>query len=133
MSTQPPQVVKVGNALDLDGYPVSPAWAVGDRVETAGVIAVDPRSGEVVPGDVAAQTAQAIDNLASVLEAAGCALDEVVWVDVVLADAQRDFAAFNDVYAERFRSPYPARRTVGAQLALPELLVEIRAVAVRRG
>jgi 2-iminobutanoate/2-iminopropanoate deaminase len=121
--------IVIGNALDLLGYPIRPAVVDCDRVYTAGVIPMDPTTGELVKGDVGVQTAQAIDNLATILEVAGSSLDDVLVVDIVLADVSRDFSGFNAVYAERFAAPYPARRTIGAHLALPGLLIEIQAVA----
>ena len=124
--------ITVGNALDLPAYPVSAAVRAGELVYTAGLIAVDGETGEIVAGDVAMQTNRVLDNLEAVLAAAGCELGDLVFVDVVLRDVERDFAAFNAVYAQRILEP-PARRTIGAQLALPELLVEINAVAVRLG
>jgi 2-iminobutanoate/2-iminopropanoate deaminase len=122
--------VRVGNALDLEGYPIAPATRCGDRVETAGVIAIDPNSGELVVGEVAEQTRVTLDNLTQILHAAGCTLADIMFVDVVLADVRRDFAEFNAVYTDWIGSLLPARRTVGGELALDGLLVEIRAVAI---
>lgn len=124
--------IKVGNALDMPGYPLSAAAATGDLLFTAGLIAVDPVTGLVSDGDITAQTHQVLDNLASVLAAAGAGLGDLLFVDVILRDVERDFAAYNAVYAQRMADP-PPRRTFGAQLALPALLVEISAVAVRPG
>lgn len=122
----------VGNALDLPEYPISPVAIHGDLVITAGVIPIDPATGNLVEGDAGIQAAQAIDNLAAILAAAGAGLADVLMVDVVLADAERDFADFNAVYEKWFSAPYPARRTIGARLAMPGLLVEIQAMS-RRG
>ena len=123
--------IRVGNALDLPGYPVTAAVASGQLLFTAGVIALDPHSGDLIPGDVAAQTQQVLDNLEAVLVAGGSSLGDLLFVDVLLRDVERDFAAFNAVYSARLPDP-PARRTYGVVLALPELLVEISAVALRR-
>ena len=87
-------------------------------------------SGVFTGGDVAAQTRQALANLAEVLAAAGSGLQKVVKTTVFLTD-MRDFAAMNQVYGERFGGHRPARATV-AVAALPKgALVEIEAIAVR--
>ena len=125
-------VVSVGNALDFPGFPLSPAVVDGDRVFTAGLIPIDPASGDLVGSDIDSQAAQVIDNLEVVLAAAGSDLDHVLHVDIQLAELDRDFAAFNQVYAARFTEPYPARRTIGARLAMAGLLIEMQAIAVRR-
>ena len=124
--------IVVGNALDLPGYPISAAVATDGLVHTAGLIAIDPVTGAVVEGDVTVQTNQVLDNLEAVLAASGVGLADLVFVDVVLSEVERDFAAFNAAYSARVLDA-PARRTVGARLALPGLLVEINAVATRNG
>lgn len=122
--------VRTGDALDLPDYPISPAIRVGDRVETAGILPIDPVTGELASADVTTQTRLALDNLVRVLEAAGSSWDDVLLLDVVLADADRDFAAFAATYGDWVGSHHPARRTIGAVLALPGLLIEVRASAV---
>jgi reactive intermediate/imine deaminase len=85
------------------------------------------RAGRLVAGGIAAQTRQALENLMACLAAAGCTMDDVVKVTAFLVDLE-DFAGYNEVYADFFTEPYPARTTVG--VALPGgLLVEIEAVA----
>ena len=127
------EIVTVGGALDLPGYPISPAVRIGDRVETAGVIPIDPRSGELLTAGIAEQAALCIDNLERILRAAGSGLDQMAFVDVVLADPGRDFEGFNTVYRSRIPEPFPARRTIGGHLALPGLLIEMRATAACEG
>ena len=106
--------------------PYSPVVISGDHVFTAGQIGFDG-TGELVPGGVAEQTQQALENVRSCLRAAGCELADVVKVTTFLADLG-EFAAYNDVYREHFDEPYPARTTV--QAGLPAgILVEIEAVA----
>lgn len=111
--------------------PYSQAIVAGDLIFCAGQIAIDPATGELVGGEIKRQTAQVIDNLAAVLEAAGSGLDRVVKCTVFLADFA-EFAAMNEVYGQRFGQHRPARSTVGTS-ALPRgARVEIECVAVRR-
>ena len=108
--------------------PYSPVVVAGDLVFTAGQVAMD-LSGAVVDGGVAEQTDQVLRNVAACLAAAGCGMGDVVKTTVFLADLA-DFPGFNEVYAQHFSRPYPARSTVQVGLA-PGLLVEIEAVARR--
>lgn len=111
--------------------PYSQAIVSGDLVFTAGQIGLDPATGEIVGGEIKLQTARVLDNLAAVLEAAGSGLDRVVKCTVFLADFA-EFAAMNEVYAQRFGQHRPARSTVGTS-ALPRgARVEIECIAVRR-
>jgi 2-iminobutanoate/2-iminopropanoate deaminase len=111
--------------------PYSQAVVTGDLVFTAGQVALDPTTTELVGGDVQAQTERVLQNLDAVLAASGSALDRVVKTTVFLAD-MADFAAMNEVYARRFGSHKPARTTV-AVAALPKgARVEIDVVAERR-
>ena len=108
--------------------PYSQAIRIGDFVFTAGQVALDPASGEIVGGDVAAQTEQVISNLRAVLAAAGTDLARVIKTTVFLK-SMGDFAAMNAVYARHFPEPFPARSTVEVG-ALPKGgLVEIECVA----
>ena len=108
--------------------PYSPVVVSGDLVYTAGQVGFDEQ-GDVVPGGIEAQTRRALENLTACLRAGRCGLEDVLKVNVYLADLAT-FEGFNGVYREFFQEPYPARTTVGA--ALPgELLVEIEAVARR--
>lgn len=108
--------------------PFSPGVRVGELVFLSGQVGSDPVTGALVDGGVAAQTEQAIRNVATVLEAAGRTLDDVVRVGVYLAD-MGNFDAMNEVYARHFARPYPARTTIGV-LALPlGAAVEIDLVA----
>lgn len=111
--------------------PYSQAVRVGDTLWLAGQVGLDPATGALVEGGVAAQTARALANVGALLEAAGMGFGDVVEVQVFLAD-MGDFAAMNAVYAATFTAPAPARTTVGV-VALPlGAAVEIRAVAVAR-
>jgi 2-iminobutanoate/2-iminopropanoate deaminase len=97
--------------------PFSPAVRAGELMFLSGQVGSDPVTGELVDGGVAAQTEQAIRNVAIALDAAGRTLDDVVRVGVYLTD-MANFAAMNEVYARHFRQPYPARTTIGVA-ALP--------------
>ncbi len=107
--------------------PYSHAVQAGDLVYLSGQTPIDPATGKLVAGGIAAQTEQCFKNLAAVLKAAGLTLDDVAKVNVFLADIA-DFAAMNAVYKQKFSAPYPARSTVGAAL-LPGVLVEIEMIA----
>lgn len=109
--------------------PYSQAVVHAGIVYTAGQIALDPRTMQLVGGDVAAQTERVFENLRAVLDAAGASLASVVKTTVFLAD-MNDFAAMNEVYARFFGDHRPARSTVQAA-ALPKgAAVEIEAIAV---
>jgi 2-iminobutanoate/2-iminopropanoate deaminase len=108
--------------------PYSQAVVSGGFVFTAGQIALDPESMEVVPGDVAHQTEQVMKNLAAILKAAGCDLSRVVKTTVFLAH-MKDFAAMNEVYAKHFGEHRPARSTVAVKALPRNTLVEIEAIA----
>jgi 2-iminobutanoate/2-iminopropanoate deaminase len=108
--------------------PYSQAVVSGGFVFTAGQIALDPETMEVVPGDVAHQTEQVMKNLAAILKAAGCDLSRVVKTTVFLAH-MKDFAAMNEVYAKHFGEHRPARSTVAVKALPRNTLVEIEAIA----
>jgi 2-iminobutanoate/2-iminopropanoate deaminase len=108
--------------------PYSQAVAANGFLFTAGQIALDPTTGQVVPGDVTAQTERVLANLAAVLEAAGTSWASVVRTTVYLHD-MNDFPAVNQVYTRVLGTARPARSTVQVA-ALPRgVLVEIDAIA----
>lgn len=108
--------------------PYSHAVRAGQVVYLSGQTPLDPTTGKLVEGDVVAQTKRVFGNLSAVLSAAGLTFDNVVKVNVYLTDLA-DFAAMNEVYAEVFSEPYPARTTV-AVAGLPlEAQVEIELIA----
>jgi 2-iminobutanoate/2-iminopropanoate deaminase len=102
---------------------VADGWAF-----CSGQIPIDPVTGELVKGDIAAQTDQVLKNLAAVLEAAGGSLDRVVKTTVFLAD-MGDFAGMNEVYARHFGDHRPARAAVAVRTLPKNVDVEIEAVA----
>ena len=97
-------------------------------VYTAGQVGLDPKTGEMVPGGVAEQTAQVMKNLAAVLAGAGLTLADIVKTTVYLADMQ-EFQAMNEVYGRHFPEAPPARTTIAAAGLPRGARVEIEAVA----
>ena len=108
--------------------PYSQAVIHGGLIYTAGQIALDPATMEIVKGGIAEQTERVLDNLQAVLEAAGADFAGVLKTTVFLRD-MGDFAAMNEVYARRFGSHRPARSTVAAAGLPRNVLVEIEVVA----
>lgn len=110
--------------------PLSGAVRVGNLLFVSGQVGFKPGTQEIVPGGVAAQTRQALENIRALLEKAGTSIDKVIKTTVFLTNVQRDFGTMNQVYAEFFGSHRPARSTVGVSLARPGLEVEIECVAL---
>ena len=101
----------------------------GNLLFCSGQTPIDPATGKVVDGDVSVQARRVLDNLAAVLEAAGCTFAQVAKTTIFLID-MNDFAAVNAVYKERIGESAPARSTV-AVAALPMgARVEIEVIAV---
>jgi 2-iminobutanoate/2-iminopropanoate deaminase len=110
--------------------PYSQAVRAGGWLFTAGQVALDPVSGQMIEGEIAAQATRALENLVGVLRAAGFGPEDVVKSTIFLTDLA-DFAAVNEVYGRFFDEPYPARSTVQVA-ALPRgAKVEIELVAYR--
>ncbi|HJC02901.1 MAG TPA: RidA family protein [Candidatus Gemmiger stercoripullorum] len=127
-NTQTPlTAVHTANAPAAIG-PYSQAVCAGGFVYVSGQIPLDPATGEFAGPDIRTQTRQSLKNIAAILAAAGSGMDRVVKTTVLLKDIG-DFAAMNEVYAEAFTAPYPARAAFEAA-ALPKgALVEIECVA----
>ncbi|HSW02821.1 MAG TPA: RidA family protein [Sedimentisphaerales bacterium] len=111
--------------------PYSQAIAEGQLLFTSGQLPIDPATGELRNSDIATAARQVLTNLRAVLVAGGADLSTVVKTTVFLKD-MRDFQAFNAVYAESFKEPFPARSCVQVAGLPKDALVEIEAVAVRR-
>ena len=123
----PLTAVHTANAPAAIG-PYSQAVCAGGFVYVSGQIPLDPATGEFAGPDIRTQTRQSLKNIAAILAAAGSGIDRVVKTTVLLKDIG-DFAAMNEVYAEAFTAPYPARAAFEAA-ALPKgALVEIECVA----
>lgn len=124
------QTISTPNAPAAIGPYVQGVSVTGGRtVFLSGQIPLDPASGEVVQGDIEAQTRRVLDNLAAVLEAASLTFDHVVKTTIYLAD-MGDFAVVNGIYAERFGDQPPARATVQVAGLPKGVRVEIDAIAV---
>jgi 2-iminobutanoate/2-iminopropanoate deaminase len=108
--------------------PYSQAVRAGSLVFVSGQIPLDPATGAMVDGDIAAQTHRVFANLRAILEAAGASFDQVVRTTVYLAD-MNDFAAMNEIYAGYFSSPGPARATIQAARLPKDARVEIDLIA----
>lgn len=122
------KAVATGKAPKAIG-PYSQAVIANGFVYSAGQIALDPATMELVGGDVRAQTERVFRNLEAVLHEAGSSLGRVVKTTVFLAD-MGDFAAMNEVYAKHFGEHRPARSTVAAKTLPKNALVEIDVVAL---
>lgn len=110
--------------------PYSQGIVDGDRVFVSGQGPIDPESGEIVGQDIGEETERTLANVAAVLEAAGCSLDDVVKSTVFVTDMS-NYDAINEVYAEHMSEPYPARSAVEVADLPVDIGVEIEVVASR--
>ena len=120
-------------AVSSDGAPkaigpYSQAIRAGSLLFVSGQIPLDPATGAMVDGDIAAQTRRVFANLQAILEAAGASFDHVVRATVYLAD-MNDFGTVNEIYGTYFSSPAPARATVQAARLPKDARVEIDLIA----
>ena len=122
------KVISTNNAPGAIG-PYSQAIDTGSFVFASGQIPINPATGEI-PEGIKAQAAQSLANVKAILAEAGLSVDNVVKTTVFLAD-MNDFAAMNEVYAENFTAPYPARSAVAVKTLPKNVLVEIEVIAVR--
>ena len=110
--------------------PYSQAIMAGDTVYVSGQLPINPSTGEFAEGGIKEQARQSLNNITNILAEAGMTMQQVVKVTVLMTDMS-DFAAVNEVYAEFFSAPYPARSAF-AVAALPKGgAIEIEAVAVK--
>ena len=107
----------------------SAVWA-DNLLYLSGQTPIDPKSGELVEGNVEVQTHRVFDNFEAVLLDAGLSLDDVVKCNVYLTD-MANFTAMNSAYSARFNKPYPARTTVAVKALPRDALVEIEMIAKR--
>ena len=125
MPRQPIQTDRAPAAIG----PYSQAVRAGQTVFLSGQIPLDPVTGEVVAGDIDAQTRRAFDNLKAVCETAGGTLDDVQRLGLYLTDLSQ-FAAVNAVMSEYFAAPYPARSTIEVSGLPKGVMFEVDAILV---
>ena len=109
--------------------PYSQAVKVGEFIFVSGQLPIDPSTGKLVGGDIENQTRQCLENLKSILEAAGSSLDKTVKVTVFLKDMD-DFSEINKVYKQYFTKDFPARCCIEVAKLPMDTGVEIEATAV---
>ena len=107
--------------------PYSQAVRAGDLLFVSGQVPIDPETGELIHGDVSAQTHRALRSLDAIVRAAGATLDDVVKTTVYLAD-MNDFVAMNRAYANWFADPAPARAAVQVAHLPKDAQIEIDAI-----
>lgn len=110
--------------------PYSQAIEAGGMVFASGQLPIDPATGSIVEGGIEQQTHQSLRNVQAILEAAGTDLSHVVKTTVFLSSIT-NFANMNEVYAQYFQEPFPARSAVAVKDLPKGALVEIEVVAVR--
>lgn len=123
------KAISTANAPAAIG-PYSQAVEAGDTVYVSGQLPIDPATGVFAGDDIQSQTRQSLTNIKNILAQAGLGMDSVVKTTVLLKHIG-DFAAMNEVYAQFFAEPYPARAAFQAAALPKDALVEIEAVAVR--
>lgn len=124
------EVIKTSSAPAAIGpYSQGIRVSAGKMLFTAGQVPLDPATGQMVTGDIKAQTQRVLENVKAILQAAGASFEHVVKTTVFMTDLN-EFAAMNDVYAEYFATNPPARSTVEVR-ALPKgAKVEIETMAI---
>ncbi len=122
------EVISTKDAPQAIG-PYSQAIKANGMVFISGQIAIDPAVGQVIDGDVAAQTERVLKNLSNILRASGSGLEKVVRTTVFLKNMS-DFATMNEVYAKFFSATPPARSTVEVARLPKDVLVEIDVIAL---
>lgn len=121
------QVIHTDKAPAAIG-PYSQAIQIGQLLFTSGQVPIDPETGAIVEGGIQEQARQSLNNIKAILNAAGTNMGAVVKTTVFLQD-MNDFAAMNEVYAQFFQEPYPARSAVKVGRLPKDALVEIEAIA----
>ncbi len=122
------EVIATGQAPQAIG-PYSQAIRAQGLIFTSGQIAIDPATGQIIAGDVGAQTDRVLKNLAAILQASGSSLEKVLRCTVFLKN-MGDFAAMNEVYGHHFKQAPPARSTVEVARLPKDVLIEIDVIAL---
>ena len=110
--------------------PYSQAIEANGLVITSGQLPIDPATGEFAPGGIKEQSRQSLTNAKAILEEAGISLANVMKTTVFLSD-MNDFAAMNEVYAEFFNEPFPARSAIAVKTLPKNALVEVECIAAK--
>ena len=123
------KVVNTNKAPKAIG-PYSQAIEANGLIITSGQLPIDPATGEFAPGGIKEQTRQSLTNAKAILEEAGIGLGNVMKTTVFLSD-MNDFAAMNEVYAEFFSEPFPARSAIAVKTLPKNALVEVEGIAAK--
>jgi len=123
-------LTSAGAALPIGPY--SQAIQFGNLIFVAGEKGIDPRTGQMAPGGIQAETRQALENIKAILAEAGATLDDAVSSTVHMTDLH-EFAAMNQVYAEYFRKDPPGRTTVEVSGLPAGARIEITVIAAASG
>lgn len=110
--------------------PYSQAIEANGLVITSGQLPIDPATGEFAPGGIKEQTRQSLTNAKAILEEAGISMANVMKTTVFLSD-MNNFAAMNEVYAEFFSEPFPARLAIAVKTLPKNALVEVECIAAK--
>ena len=110
--------------------PYSQAIEANGLVITSGQLPIDPATGEFAPGGIKEQTRQSLTNAKAILEEAGISMANVMKTTVFLSD-MNNFAAMNEVYAEIFSEPFPARSAIAVKTLPKNALVEVECIAAK--
>ena len=120
------EIISTKNAPNAVG-PYSQAIRYGNMLFVSGQIPIDPKTDEIVTGDIEAQTSRVLDNLKAIIEASGMALENVLKCTCFLKDME-DFIKFNSVYNSYFGEILPARECVEVSRLPKDVLVEVSAI-----
>ena len=110
--------------------PYSQAIEAGGTIYVSGQLPINPATGQFAEGGIKELTRQSLTNMQHILQQAGCDMQHVVKTSVFLAD-MNDFAEMNEVYAEFFKAPFPARSAVAVKTLPKGARVEIECIAVK--
>ena len=123
------QVIQTNNAPQAIG-PYSQAILAGDTLYVSGQIPLIPATGNIVSDKLEEQARQVMENVKAIVEAAGMTLEQVVKTSIFMKNMD-DFAEMNEVYAQFFEEPYPARAAFQVAKLPKDALIEIEAIAVK--
>lgn len=122
------KIIRTPNAPSPIG-PYSQAIVIEKTIYVSGQIAIDPKTNQVITGDIKAETIQVMKNIKAILEGAGTDLKNIVKTSIFLKD-MNDFVAVNEVYGSFFTADFPARETVQVSRLPKDANVEISVIAV---